>query len=182
MRTARTAVTIAVLAAAIAGGASLAATSGGSGSGPVSAYGTGSRTAASTPAPSTTAHGSAPRPARAVVHAVTATVGGRRERILADPSGLPLYLHRPDGATESRVTGQLAVLWPPLLSASPAVAGARGPVTSVHTAHGAQVAYAGHLLYTFVEDTPGQVTGQGVANFFVATPGLGSSAASSATS
>jgi hypothetical protein len=33
------------------------------------------------------------------------------------------------------------------------------------------VAYNGHFLYTFVADSPGHVTGQGVQNFFVATPG-----------
>ena len=38
--------------------------------------------------------------------------------------------------------------------------------------HGDQVAYNGHLLYTFADDQPGQVTGQGVQGFFVATPGL----------
>ena len=38
--------------------------------------------------------------------------------------------------------------------------------------HGNQVAYNGHLLYTFADDQPGQVTGQGVQGFFVATPGL----------
>ena len=38
--------------------------------------------------------------------------------------------------------------------------------------HGNQVEYNGHLLYTFVTDRPGVVTGQGVQNFFVATPGL----------
>jgi hypothetical protein len=27
-------------------------------------------------------------------------------------------------------------------------------------------------LYTFITDRPGQVTGQGVQNFFVATPGI----------
>jgi hypothetical protein len=42
----------------------------------------------------------------------------------------------------------------------------------VNDAHGHQVAYNGHLLYTFVSDHPGQVTGQGVQDFFVATPGL----------
>ena len=52
-------------------------------------------------------------------------------------------------------------------------------------AHGDQVAYNGHLLYTFAGDQAGQVTGQGVQGFFVATPGLtpiaGSSAAGSST-
>jgi hypothetical protein len=39
--------------------------------------------------------------------------------------------------------------------------------------NGQQVQYKGHFLYTFVNDTPGQVTGQGVQRFFVATPNLG---------
>ena len=50
----------------------------------------------------------------------------------------------------------------------------------VNDAHGHQVAYNGHLLYTFVSDHAGQVTGQGVQNFFVATPGLTSIASSPA--
>jgi hypothetical protein len=36
----------------------------------------------------------------------------------------------------------------------------------------AQVAYNGHLLYTYALDRPGQATGQGFQNFFVATPGI----------
>ena len=46
--------------------------------------------------------------------------------------------------------------------------------------HGDQVAYNGHLLYTFADDHAGQMTGQGVQGFFVATPGLTSIAGSSA--
>jgi hypothetical protein len=38
--------------------------------------------------------------------------------------------------------------------------------------NGRQVTYNGHPLYTFADDTAGQVTGQGVQDFFVATPGL----------
>jgi len=47
-----------------------------------------------------------------------------------------------------------------------------GKVTVVKDTHGNQVAYKGHLLYTFTSDSAGQVTGQGFQNFFVATPGL----------
>jgi Secreted repeat of unknown function len=47
--------------------------------------------------------------------------------------------------------------------------------------HGDQVAYNGHLLYTFADDQAGQVTGQGVQGFFVATPGLTPIAGSSTT-
>ena len=52
--------------------------------------------------------------------------------------------------------------------------GASGP--------GHQAAYNGHLLYTFADDQPGQVTGQGVQGFFVATPGLAATTRSPAPS
>jgi hypothetical protein len=42
----------------------------------------------------------------------------------------------------------------------------------VNNAHGGQLASNGHLLYTFISDRPGQATGQGVQDFFVATPGI----------
>ena len=94
--------------------------------------------------------------------------------------GLPLYYYRPDTATKSLVTGELASLWPPLAAASPAAAGLSGKLTVVKDAHGDQVAYNGHLLYTFADDHAGQVTGQGVENFFVATPSLAQIAGSPA--
>ena len=42
-----------------------------------------------------------------------------------------------------------------------------GKLTVLNDANGDQVAYNGHLLYTFTSDHPGQVTGQGFQNFFV---------------
>jgi predicted lipoprotein with Yx(FWY)xxD motif len=90
------------------------------------------------------------------IRVATATVAGASEQILVDGRGLPLYTYLPDTAAQSRVSGALAQLWPPLLSSS-----------------GQQVQYHRHFLYTFVNDRPGQVTGQGVQNFFVATPQLG---------
>jgi hypothetical protein len=65
-------------------------------------------------------------------------------------------------------------------SASPAATGLNGTLAAVSDTHGRQVAYNGHLLYTFVDDHAGQVTGQGVQGFFVATPGLTPLAGSSA--
>ena len=59
-----------------------------------------------------------------------------------------------------------------MTSASPAATGLNGTLAAVSDTHGHQVAYNGHLLYTFVDDHAGQVTGQGVQGFFVATPGL----------
>jgi len=106
------------------------------------------------------------------VRTASATVAGKTETILVTSGGLPLYFYRPDTAARSLVTGAVAALWPPLTSAAPTAAGASGNLTVINDAHGHQVAYNGHLLYTFVSDHAGQVTGQGVQNFFVATPGL----------
>jgi len=108
----------------------------------------------------------------ATVRTVSATVAGKTETILVNSGGLPLYFYRPDTAAKSLVTGGVAALWPALTSAAPTAAGATGKLTVVNDAHGQQVAYNGHLLYTFASDRAGQVTGQGVQNFFVATPGL----------
>jgi predicted lipoprotein with Yx(FWY)xxD motif len=108
----------------------------------------------------------------ATVRTVQATVGGKTETVLVNSQGLPLYYYLSDTAAKSVVTGGLAALWPPLTSASPAATGLTGKLTAVMDIHGDQVAYNGHLLYTFADDQPGQVTGQGVQGFFVATPGL----------
>jgi predicted lipoprotein with Yx(FWY)xxD motif len=129
--------------------------------------------------PASTAPGARPGTA-ATVRTAPATVGGKSETILVNAGGLPLYFYRPDTAAKSFVTGGLAGLWPPLTSAAPAAAGVGGKLTVVNDAHGHQVAYNGHLLYTFTSDHAGQVTGQGVQNFFVATPGLAPVTASSA--
>jgi predicted lipoprotein with Yx(FWY)xxD motif len=108
----------------------------------------------------------------ATVRTVEAAVAGKTETILITSQGLPLYYYLNDTAAKSVVTGGLAALWPPLTSASPAATGLAGKLTAVMDIHGNQVAYNGHLLYTFADDQPGQVTGQGVQGFFVATPGL----------
>ena len=113
-----------------------------------------------------------PASAAATVRTVQATVGGKTETILVNSQGLPLYYYLNDTAAKSVVTGGLAALWPPLTSASPAATGLTGKLAAVMDVHGNQVAYNGHLLYTFADDHAGQVTGQGVQGFFVATPGL----------
>jgi predicted lipoprotein with Yx(FWY)xxD motif len=135
-----------------------------------------------TAAAATTSHASSPPAASsspaasqsssATVRTVQAAVGGKTETVLVTSQGLPLYYYLNDTAAKSVVTGGLAALWPPLTSASPAAAGLTGKLTAVMDIHGNQVAYNGHLLYTFADDQPGQVTGQGVQGFFVATPGL----------
>jgi predicted lipoprotein with Yx(FWY)xxD motif len=129
-----------------------------------------------TAAAATTSHASSPPSASqsssATVRTAQATVAGKTETVLVNSQGLPLYYYPSDTAAKSVVTGGLAALWPPLTSASPAAAGLAGKLTAVTDIHGSQVAYNGHLLYTFADDQPGQVTGQAVQGFFVATPSL----------
>jgi predicted lipoprotein with Yx(FWY)xxD motif len=108
------------------------------------------------------------------VRTASATVAGKTETILVNRQGQPLYIYRPDTATTSLVTGGLARLWPPLTSPVAAGAGVTGKVAVLKDANGQQVTYNGHPLYTFVDDHAGQVTGQGVQDFFVATPGIAS--------
>jgi predicted lipoprotein with Yx(FWY)xxD motif len=115
----------------------------------------------------------------ATLHTAKASVGGVNETILVNAKGLPLYFYQPDTARRSLVTGQLAALWPPLVARVPSANGARGTLRAVDTANGHQVSYNGHFLYTFVDDSPGQVTGQGVQDFFVATPAISASHAAS---
>ena len=103
------------------------------------------------------------------------SVNGKTESILVNSQGLPLYTFAGDTSTRSAVTGQLAALWPPLISTAPTETGASGQVKVVSTANGSQVQYDGHFLYTFATDSPGHVTGQGVQNFSVATPSGASS-------
>jgi predicted lipoprotein with Yx(FWY)xxD motif len=161
-------ITIAAITVAIAatiGGLAIASASGGSNS-----------HAARDTAPSASSGvGGAP----VTVQTASATVQGTSETILVDSHGQPLYIYKPDTAVTSHVTGQLAALWPPLVAAAPTERGVTGRLASVATTNGKQVAYNGHLLYTFVEDQPGKVTGQGVQNFYVATPNLGAGVSSS---
>jgi predicted lipoprotein with Yx(FWY)xxD motif len=154
---------IAIAAAATIGGISAAVATGNS---------TPSPAAASRPATGSTYGGQQPT-RLATVQTASATVQGRTETILVDAKGLPLYIYQPDTPTTSHVTGQLAALWPPVVAGTPTARGATGTVTSVPTTNGHQVAYNGHFLYAFIEDSPGHVTGQGVQNFFIATPDLG---------
>lgn len=112
------------------------------------------------------------RPGAVTVRTAPATVAGRTETILVNAHGLPLYFYRPDTAARSLVTGSLAQLWPPLTSAAPTATGTSGKLAVLNDVNGHQVTYNGHPLYTFADDHAGQVTGQGIQNFFVATPGL----------
>ena len=141
-------------------GVAVLATAGG-----ITAATAGSSAAAGAPAASHSA-------AAATVRTAQASVGGTMQTILTTATGQPLYYYKPDTAAKSLVTGNLARLWPPLTSAAPAGTGVSGQLAVLNDVNGQQVTYNGHPLYTFIDDHAGLVTGQGVQDFFVATPGL----------
>jgi predicted lipoprotein with Yx(FWY)xxD motif len=92
--------------------------------------------------------------------------------ILTTISGLALYTLNTDHNGQSTCTGSCLKAWPPLTVAAGTTpaggAGVTGTVAAVTQANGTiQVTYNGSPLYTFAGDSPGQVTGQGVAGFFL---------------
>ena len=95
--------------------------------------------------------------------------------IIVNSYGMTVYMFVPDAdatPTISDVTGALRSAWPYVTWAGPVTVGA--PLTVGSAAGNVQpdntrlVGYNGHLLYTFVNDhVPGDVTGQGLAQFSV---------------
>jgi len=137
--------------------------------------------AATTPAPAATT----PATAAAIVKTATATVKGQSTTILTNAQGMTLYYFTPDTATTSACTGGCASAWPPLLmtgTGTPTSATTLpSALTVVTTANGSQVAYNGHLLYTYSGDTaPGLTKGEGLfGKWFVCTPDLAAEGSSS---
>lgn len=94
----------------------------------------------------------------------TATIDGGT--VLVDSSGAALYT--PDGGADC--AGACAKIWVPLAAGTSAPTKADsvpGSVDSTARADGTrQVTYDGKPLYTFVQDKPGKVTGDGVSDAF----------------
>jgi predicted lipoprotein with Yx(FWY)xxD motif len=95
--------------------------------------------------------------------------------VLTGPNGLTLYTHAGDSATSSTCTGACLTAWPPLAANGQPMAGAgvTGQLGTLTRADGTtQVTYAGLPLYYWEGDKkPGDVTGNGVEGFAVATVG-----------
>jgi predicted lipoprotein with Yx(FWY)xxD motif len=114
--------------------------------------------------------------------------------VLVDAQGNTLYMNNQDSGSKIACTGQCASIWPPV--AAPSSGQPTSSVSSVQAKLGvvqrsdgsSQATFDGKPLYTFVQDGPGQATGDGVTDSFAgtsftwtaATPGGGSGASSSA--
>jgi predicted lipoprotein with Yx(FWY)xxD motif len=88
---------------------------------------------------------------------------------------MTLYTHAGDSATTSTCTDSCATAWPPLSATGQPTAGAgvTGQLGTLTRADGTtQVTYGGMPLYYWQGDAkPGDVTGNGVEGFSVATVG-----------
>ncbi len=95
--------------------------------------------------------------------------------VLTGPNGMTLYTHAGDSATSSTCTGSCATAWPPLQTTGQPTAGAgvTGQLGTLIRPDGTtQVTYGGKPLYGWQGDTKaGDVTGDGVDGFAVATVG-----------
>jgi predicted lipoprotein with Yx(FWY)xxD motif len=92
-------------------------------------------------------------------------------KILVDQKGLPLYYDAANKAGHWACTGSCLTAWPPLVLAKGQTSamgmGVKG-LGTVKAPYGTQVTWDGKALYTFIQDSPGSVTGNDVHDFFVA--------------
>jgi predicted lipoprotein with Yx(FWY)xxD motif len=116
----------------------------------------------------TTATGSATATGAAETISVQ-SVGGLEA--LVDAEGNVLYTNDQDTAKRIACTAECAAIWVPVTSESgqptsddPSVEAKLGVVTAPDGA--SQVTYEGLPLYTFTEDAPGEVTGNGFTDAF----------------
>ncbi len=101
---------------------------------------------------------------------ITAASAPKLGKIIVDSKGFTLYDFHKDKGTTSACYGGCAQVWPPLLSEGKPQAGEGAMASKLGTTERkdgtTQVTYAGHPLYTFVEDKkPGDAKGNDFTSF-----------------
>ena len=124
----------------------------------LSACGGNSSTTASPPAPGS----SSSSPGAGGLHVASTSLG----KVLVDSSGKTVYMLSADSGGHSTCSSACLTYWPPVAPAGKAPT-VTAKVASTTTTSGAKIATAGGWpLYTFIQDQkPGDVTGEGIANF-----------------
>jgi predicted lipoprotein with Yx(FWY)xxD motif len=96
-------------------------------------------------------------------------VGSEYGRVLADAKGEAFYLFDKEDSAKSECYGACASAWPPVLTRGQPRAGegvgANLLGTTKRTNGRLQVTYAGQPLYYYVDDSPGTILCQNVAEF-----------------
>ena len=89
---------------------------------------------------------------------------------LIGPDGHTIYVYAKDMGTTTACTGGCAAAWPPLQASGTPTTGPGVDASKVTVVNG-QVAFGGHLLYRFVNDTtPGQTNGVGIPGWNLLGP------------
>jgi predicted lipoprotein with Yx(FWY)xxD motif len=109
--------------------------------------------------------------------------------VLVDSKGDVLYTNNQDTASKMACTSSCQSIWPPLTASGQPTSSDAAVQSKLDVANG-QVTYNGMPLYTFVEDSPGQASGNGFMDSFdgtsftwtAATTGGGAASSSSASS
>jgi predicted lipoprotein with Yx(FWY)xxD motif len=83
--------------------------------------------------------------------------------VLVDSSGMALYSPEGESATNVRCTGACASIWKPLRPGAAHLAGSKVITRPDGTK---QLAVGGKPLYTFAQDAPGSITGNGASDAF----------------
>jgi predicted lipoprotein with Yx(FWY)xxD motif len=94
--------------------------------------------------------------------------------VLVDSKGMALYTNNQDSGMHVACTGSCTAIWVPLMAPSsgqPASSdqAVQAKLGMVKSKGGSQVTFGGKPLYTFVQDSPGQVTGNGFTDNFGGT-------------
>ncbi len=115
------------------------------------------------------ASSSATQPTSASVPRISATNTSKFGTIVVAPNGMVLYAFTSDTPTTSHCHGACASVWSPLIASRVSVSSALKASLITYINRGAgkkQVAYNGHPLYLFADDTTaGVATGEGLHSF-----------------
>jgi len=105
------------------------------------------------------------------------------KKILVNPAGRTVYMFTPDGSgSTSKVPEAIKKTWPPKVAGATSITVGPGLDRAKLVVHKQpsgvqQVAYNGHLLYTFVGDKkPGDAAGQGLGGVWFAVLATGDKA------
>jgi predicted lipoprotein with Yx(FWY)xxD motif len=108
-------------------------------------------------------------PASTSANTVSVAKVGGLSNVLVDASGRPLYSPDQEASGMVHCTGDCTSVWKPLTPGSGAPTAAAGVPTPTVVSRpdgSQQVAVAGKPLYTFVQDSPGQLKGNGATDAF----------------
>ncbi|HEX3294451.1 MAG TPA: hypothetical protein VHR38_12010 [Solirubrobacterales bacterium] len=94
--------------------------------------------------------------------------------VLVDSKGDALYTNNQDSGMNVACTGSCTAIWVPVMAPSSGQPtssdqAVQAKLGAVKSKSGSQVTFGGMPLYSFVQDSPGQVTGNGVTDNFGGT-------------